>query len=92
MSKIERFDKLKSVFKQILALSNEDKTFLMGYLLISPWHSITWKRYKRNHEPMVQWLNDRLLNLITNGKEGSKSIVSGEGEVQSLILEKKSKV
>lgn len=72
---------LEAVFKQILDLPDGEKGYMMGYLLICPWVSTTYKRYrpdgKMDTGAMIEWLNDRLLCFITDGKEGSKSIVSG---------------
>lgn len=84
MAKEKNFSLLKGVFGQILALSEEEKAYLIGYLLISPWHSLTFDRYRAGGEgnggTMLDWLNDRLRYLITSGKEGSKSILCCEEE------------
>jgi len=68
---------LVSVCERILALPEEDKDSLIVLLLISPWHSTTFERYEEyGDRDMVEWLNDRLRHIITNGKEGGRSIVS----------------
>jgi len=75
-------ERLKAVFRQMLDLPEGAKGYLMGYLLISPWHSTTFERYKptdtADTRAMLEWLNDRLRYFITDGREGSKSIVDGE--------------